>query len=143
MPARSSPAGRLARQGGAALAVVLTLVAAATMLAAAAMRNATFDTAMTSRIALHAQARLAAISGLQIALADHPLPTAADSHIELALGQRQQFRVDVDIRYLGETTTNGRIRHYELTAQATAARGVQHRRRRYHRQRENEAHEDE
>lgn len=116
---------------GAALAIALTLIAAVTLLASAAMRDVTIESAMTRQFSLRSAARLAAFSALESAQAEQAFPDHGEIRRVYQANSDANFESQVWIRLIGETmsTSNDDVfRHYELTVEVSGPGNVRHRR---------------
>jgi len=132
---------RLTQQSGAALAVSLAFVAAIALLASAAMRDLTLDTAMTTNLNASAHARLATLSGIEATLAETALPDSGEIARIFESGPNAEFETTVVVKYLGEhmrqiSGTGERslrpTRQYEIVARTLGPRNTSHQRRLYY-----------
>jgi hypothetical protein len=127
-------------QSGAALVVSLAFASAVAILAAAAMREITLDTAMTANLSARTRARLATLSGIESMLAELSLPDKEDMTRTYRFGPDAEFETSVAVRYLGEhvryafdasDSAYTTARHYEIVATTHGPRNTTHERRIY------------
>jgi len=131
---------RPSQESGAALVVSLAFVAAIALLASAAMRDLTLDTAMTANLNASAHARLATLSGIETTLAESAFPESGEMTRIFRSGPNAGFETTVVVKYLGEHMRHEfgagenslrPTRQYEIFARTLGPRKTRYQRRLY------------
>jgi len=130
----------LSQQSGAALVVSLAFVAAIALLASAAMRELTLDTAITANLNASVHARLATLSGIEKTTAESAFPDSGEKTRIFTSGPNAAFETTVVVKYLGEhmrlvfgagENSLRPTRQYEIFARTLGPRKTSYQRRLY------------